>query len=65
MKRAKRVCERVVRKNITLPPMLARAAEVFFVRAGFLGLSDYVQARLRIDLGTDKPESITEAEKWK
>lgn len=54
MNQRKRDHEKVIRRNITLPPALDARAKAFFRTAGFIGLSDYVQSRLRLDLGTDR-----------
>ena len=45
--------EKVVRTNITLPPRLWEAAQNIVRERGYVGLSDYIQARIRSDAGLD------------
>jgi hypothetical protein len=45
--------KRAVRTTITLPPALFEASREVIHKRGFVGLSDYVQARLRADAGLD------------
>lgn len=44
---------KVVRANITLPPRLWEAAQALVTNGGYVGLSDYVQARIRRDAGLE------------
>lgn len=50
---AKNDRQKVVRTNITLPPRLLEAAHAIVRERGFVGLSDYIQARIRADAGLD------------
>lgn len=45
--------QKVIRTNITLPPRLLEAAHAIVKQRGFVGLSDYIQARIRSDAGLD------------
>lgn len=45
--------KRVIRANITLPPRLWEAAQSLVSKGGYVGLSDYVQARIRRDAGLE------------
>ena len=60
MRKPKPAQEKVVRRNITLHPTVAAHAQSFFLKAGFSGLSEYVQTRLRTDLGLDRGDLLTE-----
>jgi hypothetical protein len=49
----KRASQRSVRRNISLPPQLDSQAELLAQRFAFPSFSDYIQARMRKDLGLD------------
>jgi hypothetical protein len=51
----KRESERVIRRNICLPPELDRRSGAVLAKFGFSSFSDYVQARLRKDSGLELP----------
>ncbi len=49
----KRVHERAVRVNITLPPALFGYCSTIVQKHGFSGISDYLAASIRRDAGLD------------
>lgn len=53
VRRLKRVSERAVRRNISLPPDLDRIAETLARKYCFASFSDYVQGRMRKDAGIE------------
>jgi len=49
----KRMSQRAVRRNISLPPQLDMMAETLAQKFAFASFSDYVQARMRKDAGIE------------
>jgi Arc/MetJ-type ribon-helix-helix transcriptional regulator len=53
MRQVKRPSERCVRRNVSLPPKLDVEADALARKFAFATFSDYVQARMRKDLGLE------------
>lgn len=53
MKPMKRPSQKCVRRNVSLPPKLDQEADSLARKYAFATFSDYVQARMRKDLGLD------------
>jgi hypothetical protein len=49
---------RVVRINLTLPPVLFDAAAAIVKDSGYTGLSDYLQAKIRRDAKLDPEDKL-------